>query len=177
MSSSTPAILVWFPPPTGNPPGRGAPGPPGPPLPRFPPGGPPPPPGGPPLPPHWTLLLPELVWGWGAKLNAACIAVAISIEVIHGGFVSIGEFFSWVGMSKALSTLLSVCAESEDCCDFGDTGCSGDSTLTVGSSAADSRLSHSFGHGSSGSLALLWHWISCFENTWYNSMSFLHCLR
>ena len=163
ISGSAPAILVWFPPPTRNSPGRGGPGPPGPPPPGFPPGFPPPPrgppplPGGPPPPPHWTLPLPELARGRGVKLNAACIAVAISVDIICGGFALIGEFFNWFGMSKALSALLSICAESEDCCDFGDTGCSGDGILIVGSSAADSRSSHSFGHGRSGLLAALRH--------------------
>src|SRR3984957_457554 len=153
-----PAILVWFPPPTKNPPGRGFPGAPGPPgfPPGFPPppGGPPPPPGGPPPPPHWTLPLPELARGRGAKLNAACIALAISVVVICVGFVSIGEFFNWFGISKVRSALLSVCADSDDCCDFGDAGGSGDEDFVLGSSAAASSPSHSLGHGNSGSLAI-----------------------
>src|ERR1700722_13707423 len=58
-----PAILLWVPPPTRNPPGRGFPGGPGPPgfPPGFPPppGGPPPPPGRPPPPPGGPPPLPH----------------------------------------------------------------------------------------------------------------------
>ena len=100
--------------------------------------------------------------GRGAKLNAACIALAISVVVICGGFVSIGEFFNWLGMSKARSALLSVCADSDDCCDFGDTGGSGDGGFVLGSSAAAIVLPTLWGtvilgrwrSGDAGSLAL-----------------------
>jgi hypothetical protein len=94
------------------------------------------------------------------------------VDVICGGLVSIGVFLSWFGMSKALNALLSICADSSN---LGVIGCSGDGNRFFGSEAAASKSSHSLGHGSSGSLAICWRWISCIENVWYNSMSFLRC--
>ena len=149
MRGRAPVVRVWAPPPARNPPGSGFPGPP---PPGFPPPGPP---GFPPgFPPNGLGPGPEFALGLGLNENALVIAVAIWVEVMVGCVVEIGDDFNWLGISCVRSPESSASLESVDCRDpVGDDG--GDGGITGGSKATDSRSVHSFGHGNSGSLAIL----------------------
>ena len=71
-----------------------------------------------------------------------------------GCVVATGDDFNCVGMSCVRSAVSSATTDSIECCDSGGVE-GGDRVISGGSNVTNNSSVHSFGHGRSGSLAIL----------------------